>query len=368
MGVATIDLFSLPIGLLHDVPQSAEISLKYVYFYCKISLLHYRFVPNKVLFHLPFMLQEGHVIKFPVKWTCGPDMPFGMSDYIQSVTIQNTVYVGGGFADLKSPNNYIVMTYNTRSCKWHQLPPYTARCFAMVVINNQLVLVGGDEVGGDDRAYPSTNLLGMWDTGSSQWTRPYVPMPTARSYLSAVVYKQWLIVAGGSTGLHRLSTVEVLDVASNQWYSAPSTPTPWNGMKSTILGDMWYLMDGYSGDDDDADIVYSVSLPDLISRTLSSSSGSTHHNMWKKISGLGHYFSTPLSMGGALLAVGGRRVKDNKSMSTIQRYVPETKEWVEVGQLPSPRYSCTCTFTLDKKLLVFGGSSQITLFHVGTLK
>ena len=153
-----------------------------------------------MLFHLPFILQEGHVIKFPLqmKWTRGPDMPFGMSYYIQSVTIQETVYVGGGNAGWKSPNNYIVMVYNTRSCKWHQLPPYTAEYFVMVVINNQLVLVGGK-----DSAYHATNLLGMWDTGSNQWTHPYAPMPTARSHPSAVVYKQWLIVAGGRrTGGH----------------------------------------------------------------------------------------------------------------------------------------------------------------------
>ena len=201
-----------------------------------------------IMLFLPFMLQEGHVIKFPlqVKWTRGPDMPFEMSSYIQSVTIQDTVYVGGGFVGWKRPNNCIVMAYNTRSCtcKWHQLPPYTADSFAMVVINNQLVLVGGFE-----SFYHSTNLLGMWDTGTQQWTRPYAAMPTAHSYPSAVVYKQWLIVAGGQIGHLRLSTVEVLDVASNQWYSAPSTPTPWESMKSTILGDMWYLMGGSSDDD-----------------------------------------------------------------------------------------------------------------------
>ena len=309
-----------------------------------------------------FFQQEEDEITFPlhVKWTHGSDMPFAMGDYIQSVNIQDTVYVGGGNAGSWSSDCYIVMTYNTRSCKWHQLPPYRAEGFTMVVINNQLVLIGGV-----DHKYAAVNILSRWDTGSRQWTRPYAPMPTARCFPSAVVYKQWLIVAGGCTTDHRISTVEVLDVASNQWYSAPPTPTPWKSMKCTILGDMWYLMGGYS--DADKDIVYCVSLPDLISHTLSSSSGSIHHDMWKKISGLGHCWSTPLCMGGALLAVGGWSVKDKASVSTIHRYVPDTKEWVEVGRLPSPLYNCTCTFTLDQKMLVFGGAPRLFVLHVGTL-
>ena len=55
-------------------------------------------------------------------------------------------------------------------------------------------------------------------------------------------------------------------------------------------------------------------------------------------------------------------------MSTIHRYVRETEEWVEVGQLPFPLSNCTCTFTLGKKILVFGGSSLLSVFHVGTLE
>ena len=289
-------------------------------------------------------------------------MPFGMSGYIQSVTIQETVYVGGGDAGVfkSNVNKYIVMAYNTRYCKWLQLPPYTAQDFAMVVINNQLILVGGE-----DHKGVAVNILNRWDTGNRQWTtRPYARMPTARDRPSATVYKKWLIVTGGWAGRHRLSTVEVFDVTCKQWYTAPATPIPWNSMKSTILGDTWYLMGGNSDDDD---IVYSVSLPDLICHTLSSSSGNTHRDIWKKISGLGHYRSTPLCMDGALLAVGGMRVKNNESVSTILRYIPEIEEWVEVGQLQSPVYNCTCTFTLDKKMLVLGGAPVLSVFHVGTL-
>ena len=68
---------------------------------------------------------------------------FQMSDYMQSVIVQGTVYVGGGYVGRDSRNNYIVMVYDTTSGKWATLPPYRACEFAMTVINNQLLLVGG---------------------------------------------------------------------------------------------------------------------------------------------------------------------------------------------------------------------------------
>ena len=75
-----------------------------------------------------------------LRWRRGPDMPFRMSNYVQSVMVEATVYVGGGYAGVSS--NHIVMAYDTSSGKWAKLPPYRARYFAMTVINSQLVLVG----------------------------------------------------------------------------------------------------------------------------------------------------------------------------------------------------------------------------------
>ena len=51
---------------------------------------------------------------FPLDWRRGPDMPFAMYDYIQSVEVEGTLYVGGGLAD-KTNNIYIVMAYDTQS-------------------------------------------------------------------------------------------------------------------------------------------------------------------------------------------------------------------------------------------------------------
>ena len=126
---------------------------------------------------------------FPLQldWRRGPDLTFNMSTYIQSVEVEGTVYVGGGDA---YKYEYIVMAYSMQTCKWHTLPPYSARNFAMTTINNQLILVGGyhDSV---------VNQLGVWKTDSKQWTRPFPPMPTPRFCPSATSYKHWLVVAGG---------------------------------------------------------------------------------------------------------------------------------------------------------------------------
>ena len=100
-------------------------------------------------------------------------MPFEMCSYIQSVLVQGTVYVGGGFA--YGDNMYIVMAYEVTSGKWTKLSPYRDRYFAMTVINNQLVLVGG--VGRDD---VRSKVLGVWRADSKKWTHPYPDMLTAR--------------------------------------------------------------------------------------------------------------------------------------------------------------------------------------------
>ena len=202
---------------------------------------------------------------FPLQldWRRGPDLPLSMSIYIQSVEVGGTVYVGGGDAD-KEEDGCTVMAYFMQSCKWHTLPPYSARWFAMTTINNKLTLVGGYNGSVVDQ-------LGVWKTDSNQWTRPFPAMPTPRSRPSATSYKHWLVVAGGNRKAV-LSIVEVLDIDNKQWSTAPSTPIPWNSMKSTIIGDTCYLMGGRYDLATHTTDVYSVSLEALISHSASDSS------------------------------------------------------------------------------------------------
>ena len=99
-----------------------------------------------------------------------------------SVVIQGTVYVGGGVVNHGSEDN-IVMAYDTCSGKWAKLPPYRASTFAMTVIHNQLVLVGGYGEDGN-----KSKVVGVWRADRKEWTHPYPEMPTARAWCSAAVY------------------------------------------------------------------------------------------------------------------------------------------------------------------------------------
>ena len=279
-------------------------------------------------------------------------MPFGMADTIQSVIIQEMMYVGGGYA-YPTKNMFIVMTYNIISQEWSRLPQYTARRFAMTVIHNKLTLVGGCDH--NDKA---ANVLGVWDADERKWTRPYTPMPTPRYDSSAVVYRQWLIVAGGRSGETRTSSVEVLDISSNQWYRAPSTPVPWSSMRSAVVGDTWYLM-GEFDDGVRTDKVCSVSLSVLVSHI-----SNTSERIWNTISSLGLYYSTPVCVGESLLAVGGSKSQSGE-ISTILHFIPDTNEWREVGHLPYPLCMCTCTLTGNNQLILTGVHHLINKVYIG---
>lgn len=286
-------------------------------------------------------------------WKQGPDMPFETSGYLQSVMLQGKVYVGGSAWKIK--NDYTVMEYDTHSGKWEKLPAYTTYQFAMTSIKNQLVLVGGKV---DFQSY--SNSLGVWNPDSKEWTHPYPDMPTARNAPSAVTYKEWLIVVGGKSGVHTLlSSVDVMNIDSMQWQSvAAPAPTAVAYMWTAVVGDLCYFMGG-KDDDQDTNYGYGLSMPALISALDSKTSEEKcRSRIWDKIPGPGLYSSCPCSIRGSLLALGGWDMESGKAVTSIHRYQPLTRDWVKVGNLPSPRSSCTSVKINDGELLVAGGWSE----------
>ncbi len=129
-----------------------------------------------------------------------------------------------------------------------------------------------------------------------------------------------MIVAGGYNGGH-LSSVDVLNIDTKQWYSGPPAPRDFSSMKTATVGDMCYYMGGDAGYA--INEVYRVSLPALISQVKSRC---IDPQIWETISPLNVIFSAPLSIGGHLLAFGGRL--SDIAVTSIQHYQPiPTNGW-----------------------------------------
>ncbi len=67
--------------------------------------------------------------------------------------------------------------------------------------------------------------------------------------------------------------------------------------------------------------------------------------------------------------VGCEEMKSMMSVSTIQRYVPETNTWVQAGQLPHAVRNCTCIITSDKVHVMGGhdGNSKLKKLFTSTI-
>ena len=266
-------------------------------------------------------------------------MPFATGN-VWSVLIQGIVYIGGRGFDVAN-KEYIVMAYDTRACKWTTLPPYQASWFAMTTVDNQLVLVGGRMPNGG-----RSKALGVWRAGSKKWTYPYPDMTTPRSECSAVSYKHWVVVTGGWGAFGKLSSVDIMNTDTKQWYAGPPTPITWNSMKTAVVGNMCYFMGGVTGGYD-VKKVYCAPLPAIVDN-----SSRTEIQIWKELPELPHKFAAPLSIGGSLLAVGGED-EDGKGVSTIHLYLAGF--WMKVGDMPIQKSACTSIMISDTELLVAGG-------------
>ena len=265
------------------------------------------------------------------------------------MVFKEKVYIGGGYAS-SDRERRTVMVYDPKRNSYDTLPPCTYKLFSMAVVNNQLVLVGGWDV----HTNKMTNQLGVWNEQSKRWTHPLPPMTTACNSPSVATHNnRWLVVMGGYDGKIHLSRVEILDTDSTQWYHAASLPQPLSQSLPAIIGNMCYLLGGYT-EEGASKKVFSVCLDDLISQAVSqpaSASAPPTPSPWQSLPDTPLHNSTALAFNGALLAVGGGLM----GSMTIYHYQPSSRSWVKAGELPTKRSECTCTVLPSGDLYVAGG-------------
>ena len=255
--------------------------------------------------------------------------------------------------------------YNPRHKLWALLPPYQYEVFAMTIIDDQLVLVGGEDI----HSKKKTNVLGVWDEKLCYWTHPFPPMLTACCSPSVVTYQnKWLIVAGGYGDGGDLLIVEIMNISNHHWYSAPPLPIPASKMSATIIDNTMVVLGGASGNFFFKK-VFKVNVDELISQAIAQQTTMNKKSPavpvqtpWQKLPDTPLTQSAAVTFNGALLAVGGQ------GGTAIHLYHPAgSRSWVKSGDLPTERVQSACTVLPSGEVLIVGGANSEELLEILTI-
>ncbi len=288
----------------------------------------------------PLSHLQAHQPPRAFHWRRGRDLQFG-TDVACAVVLNGKVYVGGGNAF--GGDQFIIQVYTPERDGWSRLPECPVKSFAMAVVNQQLVVVGG--YSRDHR--PQSAVL-VWDSPSQQWTSPYPNMPTTRWSAAAVGYQHFLVVAGGFGGGSYLTTVEILNTSTKRWYAAAPLPVRCSSLTPALVGDTLYLLNSPNKQ------LFSTSLPTLVSHATSTPRAPPP--TWE-VADTELILSTAVSLYNFLLAVGGMDDRDRCS-SAIRLYNPQTKRWTKVGDVPAALSACSCAVLSSGELVVLGGRGE----------
>ena len=240
--------------------------------------------------------------------------------------------------------------------QWSTLASHQYRNFSLVLINGLLTSVGGYHTGGGF----TNSLLSLTGEGEKrQWSEVFPAMPTPRGYTASVTTEQALIVAGGFSEQY-LDTVEVMDIPSQQWTTASRLPQPFSLMSATTYGDHLYLAGGYDESGEISKSVLTCSLTDLPPQSLGAKllrtlSLANKTGVWRQARDLPVTSSTLTTLGGHLLAVGGKDDSDKHTAAAVRRYDARTDSWNVVSQMKSARFRCLAVALPEDRLLVVGG-------------
>ena len=277
----------------------------------------------------------------------------------------NTVYIRSG-----DSHKVYSCQMTSEGLLWSTLPDSRYELFSLAVIEGLLTCVGGRSGG---YGGPRTNTLHSLTGGGHkrQWSEVFPPMPTARIQTASVTTEQALVVAGGYDGRKFLDTVEVMTIATKHWTTAQHLPHPFGWISGTICGDQLYLGGGFIEVGEPSRSVLTCSLTDLLPpqslgvrlRTLSLA---TKPGVWQEIKNLPVTRSTLTTLGGHLLAIGGRSDSHGPT-ADVHCYDHQTNSWHVVSKMKNKRSQPLSAVLPEDQPLVVGGWGSWTSVEIGSL-
>ena len=255
----------------------------------------------------------------------------------------------GSVGYFSSVYSHDVFAYNSEKDDWSELPECPQRDFGLAVINNLLTAVGGEPSG----LFSYTNRLVSFN--GSKWVTIFPPMPTKRCWPAVISAQNYLIAAGGVRGVAKtLSTVEVMNTATREWYTAASLPEPVCWMSATVCGGRLYLLGGLDKYINPTQVVFTCTLDSLLHSCHQPSQTPPHTNeagVWQRIADVPMTYSTCTTLNGRVLAVGGR---DSHGTSTTDVYMYNANSWIIVGHKSTARNLCLVVGLRDCIIAVGG--------------
>ena len=290
----------------------------------------------------------------------------------------NTVYIASG----RSTTVEAVHAYNLHSTSQSgNLPdlPRSSKDYSLAIVDGLLTAIGGSASGASKKLY-SLKCTGEGETsGHRKWSEHFPPMSIGRQWGTAVCTDEYLIVAGGCIAkndgkiVRVLDNVEVLDIRNSRWSVAASLPEPLCLASGVVIGgDTVYIGGGMDESEKATKSMYSCSLASLVktSRPMGKSVAGFEISMWDRFADLPADWSTCVSIGDSLLAVGGtyRPPCSDQSepsspiistaMSKVFRYNPANESWDVVSFMLSARSGCFAVKPSERELVVLGGGDN----------
>ena len=253
----------------------------------------------------------------------------------------------GSLSYFSSNGSREVFAYNSENNDWSELPECPQSDFGLAVVNNLVTAVGGMSGG-------LTSCLSSFSGG--EWVTVFPPMPTKRCLPAVISAQNYLIVAGGWGVGGRLSTVEVMDMNTLEWYTAASLPEPVYHMSATVCGGCLYLLGGRDKNYNPTHAVFICTLDSLIRSCHPPSQTPPHTSeatVWQRVADVPVRESTCTTLNGRVLTVGGWD-SHNNSTPAVHMYNPDSDSWLVLGNMPTAQSWCLVVGLRDCIMAVGG--------------
>ena len=211
----------------------------------------------------------------------------------------------------------------------------------MTIFNNHVIIAGGK-----DNSWRVTDSVLMLNAGHLE---KYTKMTKPRSRTTVIGYQKMIIIVGGEASMYEtLSSTELYDSTTRQWYTCDDLPQPHCWLQSVIVDDILYLCGGISQDNEYSSSVFSAKLNSLSKYQLN----------WSVLHSTPWCSSVPIRLWGTyLLVLGGCEKAGNRILCTSDVYIfnSASGSWEARGYIPSARGAPAAVNVSNSTVVVIGG-------------